>query len=724
MLLRSFWERLMHVLRTNISLTIIIVAAILLEVTTGVMYYSAQNIIQRTVERLIDREMNAIYLCIRNKLAQVEVTLDNMAWIVADDLAEPDSLLMATRQLVEHNPTILGSSITCVPFYFPQKGRWYEPYSVRRADGSIESMQLGSAEHDYTKSEFFTAPIAKGSGHWCEPYLDSDGAKAIVTTYSVPIRDGKGDIVAVVDADISLGWLGEILEEGMAYKSTQRFLVTGNNNVLVGKDCQILRAAQEQIEADNDKKGYVVLKDEQGKKKHVYYTPVGGKTEWVLINVLDDSDVFSKLRNIRMSLLFLALLGLVIAGFIVWRISRHLERLRQVNAAKDRIDNELHIASNIQMQMLPEQSPQTKRDDIDIYGLLTPAREVGGDIFDYFIRDEKLFFCMGDVSGKGVPSALLMAVTHSLFRAASAHDNNPAHILQSINETLYEGNESNMFVTMFMGILDLPTGHLCYANAGHDAPVIVGREALPVKANIPLGLFDDYTFQMQNTMLEGGSMLFLYTDGLTEAKNPQRKQFGLARVMSILKGCADLSPQQLLDKMTQEVHTFVEGAEQSDDLTMLAIRYIPVSHELILEEQLVLQNDIHQVSEMNQFIKQITDRLGVESSLAKQLQLAVEEAVVNVMEYAYPLGVTGDIILEISSDGQNLKFVIKDYGGAFDPTMKEKADTTLSAEDRPIGGLGILLVRELMDSINYERLRVGDSEGMNVLTLIKKIKRH
>ena len=169
--------------------------------------------------------------------------------------------------------------------------------------------------------------------------------------------------------------------------------------------------------------------------------------------------------------------------------------------------------------------------------------------------------------------------------------------------------------------------------------------------------------------------------------------------------------------MTREVHAFVEGAEQSDDLTMLALRYTPVRRPLVLSEQLSLQNDIRQIPTLNRFVKQVLSRMGVESSLIRRLQLAVEEAVVNVMEYAYPAGVTGDISLQISSDGQNLTFVIKDQGVAFDPTMKEKPDTTLAAEDRPIGGLGILLVRELMDSINYTR-----TEGVNVLTLIKKIK--
>lgn len=706
---------MMHALRTHVGLVVIIFAALLIELTTGVMFYTAQTIIQRTMERLVEREMNSIYLGIRNQLAKVEVTLDNMAWVVTDDLSTPDSLFRSTVQLVQNNPTILGSSISCIPNYYPQRGRLFEPYAVRRADGTIESMQLGSENHDYTQKEFYTEPIAKGSGHWCEPYLDKEGAQAMVTTYAVPVRDGKGKIVAVVDADISLGWLDSVMNEGKMYESTKRFLVTGNYNLLAGEDCPIFKSSLEQLKADSDKIGYLVLKDEHGKKNHVFFHPVGGKTDWMLINILDDGDVFGKLRHVRLFLLLMVLTGLLLLGFIVWRISRNLERLRRVNAEKERISSELRIAKNIQKQMLPETfPPYPERDDIDIYGSLVPAREVGGDLFDFFLRDEKLFFCIGDVSGKGVPSAMVMSVVHSLFRMASAHESNPARIMQTINETTCENNETNMFVTMFISILDLPTGRMRYCNAGHDIPVIVGHEALPAKPNLPVGLFNDFTYEMQEMVLENGSMLFLYTDGLTEAKNSAHKQFGLDRIMQVLSQSVTLTPTQLLGKMTEEVHAFVEDAEQSDDLTMLAIRYSPVVHNLVLDEELILQNDVHQVKELNAFVKQVMAQLDVEPSLAKKLRLAVEEAVVNVMDYAYPPGTTGDIIIHVTSDGEALNFVITDSGVAFDPTVQDKADTTLSAEDRPIGGLGILLVREMMDTINYER-----TDGKNVLLLRK-----
>lgn len=718
-------KRLRSFMKSHTSLTVIIAAALLLELTTGVMYYAAQNIIQRTVEWLVQREMNAIYLCIRNKLAKVEVTVDNMAWVVNEGLDEPDWMFDITQRMVKNNPSFMGSGVAFVPNYYPNKDKYFEPYAVRRGQDSIQSMQLGSDGVDHTQDDYFHVPVIQEKAHWSEPYFDNDGAKAIITTYGVPVRDSKKRVVGVVYADIALDWLDDVMNEEKAYKSTQRFLVTGNYNLLAGEDCPIYRSALEILKADNDKKGYCILDDENNNKKHVYFTPVGGKTDWMLINVLDDGDVFSKLRRIRLSLLLPLMIGLLFAGFIVYRSSRNLERLRKVNAEKDRIGGELHVASQIQQSMLPKE--EVRGEKLEVRGFLKPAREVGGDLYDYYIRDEKLFFCIGDVSGKGAPSAMVMAVIHSLFRAFSIRENNPARIMQAINEASCRGNESSMFVTFFLGVLDLPTGHLRYCNAGHDAPMMIrgeGQEVrgermvqIPVQPNLPIGIFDDVKYEVQDMHLQPENTLFLYTDGLTEAMNSEHKQFGMKRIEQVLGSCTNLHPKGIINTMIEAVHGYVKGAEQSDDLTMLAIRYTPKQFESTLTETLHIKNDVKDVSKFSTFMKSITEKLNIEKSLARQLRLAVEEAVVNVIDYAYPVGQEGEIEIRVMSDGKSLKTVIVDSGVAFDPTAVEKADTTLSVEDRQIGGLGILLVREMIDSVNYERI-----EGKNYLTLTKAYK--
>ena len=709
-------NQLWKVIRNNLPLTVIIAAALLLELTTAVMYYSAQNIIQRTVERLVQREMNAIYLCIRNKLAKVEVTVDNMAWVVSEGLDEPDWMFDITQRMVKYNPSFMGSGVAFVPNYYPNKDKYFEPYAVRRGQDSIQSMQLGSDGVDHTQDDYFHVPFTQEKSHWSEPYFDNDGAKAIITTYGVPVRDSKSRVVGVVYADIALDWLDNVMNEEKAYKSTHRFLVTGNYNLLAGDDSGIFRSALEKMKADDDKKGYVILNDELGRKKHVFYTPVGGMTNWLLINVLDDEEVFSKLRMIRIALLLPVMIGLLFAGFIIYRSSRNLERLRKVNAEKERIDGELRVASKIQQDMLPQE--EVKDDRLEVIGSLVPAREVGGDLYDYYLRDEKLFFCMGDVSGKGAPSAMVMSVIHSLFRAFSVHESNPARVMQAINEASCRGNKSNIFVTLFIGVLDLPTGRLRYCDAGHDAPIIINHEErimLDVNPNLPVGIFDDVKYGLQEMQLSTDSTIFLYTDGLTEAKNQQRKLFGLKRVQDVVATVTNDHPQKILDKVTEAVHEFVKDAEQSDDLTMMAIRYTPKQFESMLTETLLINNDVKDVSKFSTFMKSIMEKLDIEKSLARKLRLAVEEAIVNVVDYAYPVGQKGKIEVQVMSDGKILKTVITDSGAAFDPTVIEKADTTQSVEERQVGGLGILLVRELMDTINYERIN-----NQNILTLTKK----
>ena len=705
----------------NSAVTVIIVAALLLELTAAGMYYTSQHIIQNTMERLVKTEMNALYLCIRNKLAAVEVAVDNMAWMVNENIDNPDDMFDLTSRLVENNPSILGSSISFVPDYYSKKGHWFEPYAARRIDGSVESMQLGSADHDYTRMAFYSVPVTTRSSYWCEPYRDSDGARAVVTTYSTPVCDVRGQVVAVADADISLEWLEEIVAEGKQYESTRRYLVTASNQLLAGVDDALFQTALASANADDDRQGYITTRDEKGEKVHVFFQPVGGKTDWQLISVLYDREVFGRLLIVRLILLGLVIVGLLIAVYIVWRSSREAEKLRRVNEEKARIDTELRVASEIQQSMLPRQDLQTER--VELRGYLKPAREVGGDLYDYYVRDEKLFFCIGDVSGKGAASAMLMAVTHSLFRSASAHETHPAHIMCTINEALAKNNEKNMFVTLFIGVLDLPTGHLRYCNAGHDKPIVIQPATSDIQylncdANLPLGVFEDTPYTQQETTLKADSGLFLYTDGLTEAKDIRRQQFGLERVVEMLEmqGERIREPQVLLDSMIRAVHAFVGDAEQSDDLTMLAIYCKSAQFDSVLTRTMTLTNAIREIKRVNAFSKEVAEQLHLDSKQAGQLQLAVEEAVVNVIEYAYPAGSEGQIDIQAQSDGKTLRVQITDNGVPFDPTTKEKADVTLSAEERQLGGLGILLVREMMDSINYERM-----DGKNVLTLVKTL---
>ncbi len=261
-------------------------------------------------------------------------------------------------------------------------------------------------------------------------------------------------------------------------------------------------------------------------------------------------------------------------------LTQYIDELKTSTKQKVSFESELKVAHDIQMSMLPKVfPPYPERNDIDIFGKLVPAKAVGGDLFDFYIHDEKLFFCIGDVSGKGVPASLFMAVARSLFRNVSTHRHEPNTIIEVMNNSMCENNDMYMFVTLFVGVLDLHNGELSYCNAGHNPPILIGQDDgfLQCLSNVPVGFMPDFEFEKQKITLKPQTTIFLYTDGLNEAENANLDQLGDERTLEIAKEQfikGQHQPQSLIERMSMAVKEFVGEAEQSDDLTMLAIQYL------------------------------------------------------------------------------------------------------------------------------------------------------
>ena len=743
------WERLRHLLKSNSSLTVIIAAAVLLQTISAVQYYFTRNLLADELELRAESEMTAKAVVVKNALNMAENSLNGHLWDMKRNIAYPDSMYAAAAWVLRSHPNLQGCGIAFVPHFYPEKGRLYEPYVYRQlgrgGDDELVMKQVAGPDHDYTQMEFYEETTRSKSNRWTDPYY-SEITNSRIVSFCRPVFNEKRDIVAVFGLDIDLEWLSDTLNYRHIYPSSYNMILTETGRVIASpkhesdkkrmKMEHVVRLINDStVKRSPSKSGrstVLPFEDLDGDKGQIFYATFKGTPSWQIVLVCYDKEVFAKLKTMRRNSSILMLVGLLIFGLIISRFAKNDRKLQKASLEKERIGSELRVASEIQQSMLPHS--HTQRDDVDIFGSLVPAREVGGDLFDYFIRDEKLFFCIGDVSGKGVPSAMVMGVIHSLFRAFSAHENNPARIMQAINEASCQGNDSNIFVTLFVGVLDLPTGNLRYCDAGQDAPFIMHNSQCIMhncNPNLPVGVFDNVKYDVQETRLEPGCTLFLYTDGLTEAKCPAttdllpkgpnssvRRQFGIKRVEEVLIANCQLHPRQLLEAVSNRLHEFVGDTEQSDDLTMLAIRYTPKVFESKLAETLQIKNDVNEMKKFSTFIKSVMEKLDIEKSLARQIRLAIEEAVVNVINYAYPAGQEGDIEVGIMSDGTTLKTTIIDSGAAFDPTAKEKADTSLSAEDRQIGGLGILLVRELMDSVNYERIN-----RQNILKLTKNLKK-
>ena len=269
--------------------------------------------------------------------------------------------------------------------------------------------------------------------------------------------------------------------------------------------------------------------------------------------------------------------ALITLFFIIYTLHRRraAKRIAEMRAAQERIESELRIARDIQMSMVPSVFPE--REGLDMYASMTPAKEVGGDLYGYVLLGDKLYFALGDVSGKGVPASLFMAQATRLFRTLAVQQMMPAEICTRMNEALSgDDNESSMFVTFFLGLIDLKTGHLDFCNAGHNPPVIGGGENhgdfLNMRPNAPIGLWPGLEYEGEEVENIKGRPLFIYTDGLNEAENQQQEQFGDNRLLDILRHTHFDSAQQVIDTLAAEVEHHRNGAEPNDDLTMMCIR--------------------------------------------------------------------------------------------------------------------------------------------------------
>ena len=610
----------------------------------------------------------------------------------------------------------------------------------------------------------------------------------MVTSYCQALKDKNGKFIGVINTSLSISWLSQTISETKPYPHSYSIMIGRGGTYFVHPDSTkitrqtIFTQSLEHPDTALIALGRAMQRGEEGIKQmnldgtdcYVFYKPLG-KTGCSMAIVCPESDIFGGFDRLRHAVMTIVIIGLLLMLFLFIRIItrelsplhrlakeaetiasgqfnaelpdferideigqlsqsfagmqqsliKYIKELKDTTAQKASIERDLHIASGIQMGMLPENFPTKEdRDDVQLFASLTPAKDVGGDLFDFHFRDDKLFFCIGDVSGKGVPASLFMAVTRAVFRTVSSHESMPDRIMTSINMTMGEMNKTHMFVTLFVGVLDLPTGHLHYCNAGHDAPLLLGTEAheLQCDSNIPVGFMPSWQYSMQETDIPQGTTLFLFTDGLTEAMDINYEQFQMDRVMEVAQQALaqrQLEPKQIISMMTEAVHQFVGDAEQSDDLTMMAIQYNKPQCTFKMQKSITLNNDIQEVPQLTDFVNEVCKSVELDKNTTSQITVAIEEAVVNVMNYAYPAGTQGKVKIEATANDERLKFTISDSGTPFDPTAQAEADITLPANKRSIGGLGIHIVRQTMDTVDYER--TGDR---NVLTLRKKLNNH
>ena len=668
------------------ALWLVIIAALTLEGTALVQLHFSQKSIRTEASMRAKVQLTATQNRIMDIVNQTEAAVRNNIWIAQWCMEYPDSMVRVCQRLVADNPVVAGSTVAMVPGYLRHRPL-FAPYVFRDTSDSLRILSLATPEYDYPNQEWFTEPIKLGDGYWSEPYVDEGGGEMLMTTFSVPIMDAKGKTAAVITADISLEWLTELLGRTRIFPHSYCTMVSRSGEVMLNT------AGPETVSMDDD---YV-------------FEAVVERTGWKMSITIPKADIFGSLRSIGALVAILQLLGLLMIIYMLRSFIKGQNKFIELDQKQERMEGELHVARGIQMSMVPKVFPAfPERFDLDMAADIVPAKEVGGDLYDFFIRDEKLFFCIGDVSGKGVPASLVMAVTRTSFRNLSAREDSPGRIMTAMNDSLSAMNESSMFVTLFLGVLNLTDGRLRYCNAGHNPPRALtdSIHPLPVEANLPLGIIGGFEFKEQSVDLQYDDALFLYTDGLTEAENAAHEQFGEERMDEVLR--VRKSAEGHLENIKQKVSEFVGDAPQSDDLTILFIHYLPATHRL------VLHNKIEEIALLPDFIGKTVAASKLNPDCEDSLNLAIEEAVTNVIMYAYPEGTDGIVNLDAAVSEKGVTFTITDTGKAFDPTAKAEVDISAGVDERPIGGLGIHLVRKIMDSVRYERIA-----GKNILYLTK-----
>ena len=580
-------------------------------------------------------------LRLNNILEDVQLSADNLEWLVYRHLDDPDLMMEYSRITVQGNPVLSGCSISFEPNFF--KGHYYYSAYSGYVGGTLQTEQEGDEDYQYFYLDWYLQPKLLNQPCWTEPYSDweqddaEDRQTQRMVSYCKPLTTSAG-FIGSISLDISLKWLSDNLSPVKPYPHSYSILISRGGTYLVHPDPDklfyqtIFTEGLIDSKPAQDELGKSMLELEAGFRRleidgvrsYVFFTPLKA-TGWSMAIVCPESDIFGRFNRLRWFITTIDLLGLLLLFFSCFQVIRktmrplsdlarqaeeiasghfdtvlpastqpdelgtltrsfadmqsslvtYMDELTRTTANKVRIEGELQIARDIQMGMIPQVFPPfPDRKDIDLYASMEPAREVGGDLYDYFIQGGRLYFCIADVSGKGVPASLFMAVVRNLFRAAGKQELLPDEIARRINDILSDGNEQLMFVTMFIGAIDLETGRLDFCNCGHNPPVVLPHDGKPVflscKANTSLGILPDARFEGEYMDGFKDTPLFLYTDGLNEAENPDHELFGSDRLLAIL-GEPYTDAETVVKRMQKAISAHVAGADASDDLTMLCL---------------------------------------------------------------------------------------------------------------------------------------------------------
>lgn len=616
---------------TRLSGRILLASSLFYIIAIVIISIATFNSIEDEASSNAIHSLDVSILQVENELSEVESALGNTYWQVMENIKDTNRLYHVSSQTVKHNSKIIGCAVA-LDSSFSGK-RFCSPFSYENFDGQVLTKNLGDDKYNYYEMDWYYEPFHKKISNWCEPYYDEGGSKWLMTTYGIPLKMDNGEIIGVLTADLSLQELSVLLARNKPYPHSYIILLDKEGNVLVdGRKSMSKESNKVNSDVINGdlKKAMLIGKSGTMKfpeNKDYVFVPYGPISNgWSIALVCPYREIFSHTIEMNNVFLIVSIIAMLLLFIFCMRIIRkHLEpvtqlsvsalnmakgrfdaqlpeiqtedelrklhdsmeymqksitsyisELKSTTASNERMESELNIARKIQMGMVPHEFPN------NLYAILNPAKEVGGDLYDFFRKGDKLYFAVGDVSGKGVPAALIMAITRAAFRFISGMQLHSDEVVTKINNSLTQGNDTNMFVTFFTACLDLNTGEMEFCNAGHNPMLVIPPKnsekkpyLLKAMPNLTIGIMMDFPYQVERVVLEKGTRIILYTDGVTEAENIYKELFGEERLLDWAENSNvdKMSAQELVGDLLGTVREFTKEADQNDDITILGIDF-------------------------------------------------------------------------------------------------------------------------------------------------------
>ncbi|MFV2005560.1 MAG: SpoIIE family protein phosphatase [Gammaproteobacteria bacterium] len=624
-------------LAAHLNLWIISLCVIIFIAVLGANYFLSRHLLEEYIERLANKTAQSTVQKVDTVLHSVASNADSLAAVVATPDITKKHIRQMTKAFVENNSEIFGMTVALEPDVLFKSSGDFAPYYFKK-DGDIAYTDLANDSYDYKNWRWYSDTKKANTTIWSEPYVDEGGGNVHMVTYSTPVYLADGDKFAgVATADIKLSWLDDIIQNSKIGKSGFGFIVSKNDIIIAypDKSLHMKPLSETNISTENWHK---YLNSKTSFSAIHFSTPCnyrGGhcwvaiktlkSSGWKIIIVLPEQELTADINALTLKISVIAIAGLIILFFVIVYITRtltnplgklavatrdigagnldielpetirkdeigaltddfnsmrsslknYITEIQQTTARQQKLESEIQIAKDIQMSMIPGAGHVSiKQKSHQLFALLRPARSVGGDLYYFQQSDEMLHFIIGDVSDKGVPAALFMAKTVTLYTRALKDKLSPGETFTMMNDMLTQNNNACMFVTALCGSIDLSNGSIVMANAGHMNPIIKSTtetSEVNIDGAIALGLMEDVKYSDIRFQLDSNTSLIMYTDGISEAHDKEDRQYSDEKLIRLISGFDKINADDIGNSIINNVDDHAADTEQFDDITLLII---------------------------------------------------------------------------------------------------------------------------------------------------------